>query len=76
MQWNPPNQGIHQTRKTVLISGVTMYPNIVFGDSNIVPSIEVSLLQGILKRGSSVHVGVILYYWFGNCLTIYKYGCK
>jgi len=49
MQWTPPNQGILQTRKNVLISGVKMHPNIVFGDSNVVPSIEVSLLQGFTQ---------------------------
>ena len=57
IQWDISSQDTLGTRKNVLfergvlISGAKMHTNVVFGDSNSVLFIKVSLFQGVLLRG-------------------------
>ena len=46
VQWNLSNLDTLGTEESVLISGVVMYTNRVFGTAKSVPFFEVSLFQG------------------------------
>ena len=56
LQWNHFNPDTLETEESVLISGVKLYTNMVFGTAKSVLFIEVSSFQGVLIRGVLLYV--------------------